>query len=69
MQGLGSGAITLFGSEEQKDSYLPKVGSGENWAFAISEASGGSDVAAMKTTAELRETNTASMAQNLDFQR
>ena len=54
MQGLGSGAITLFGSEEQKDSYLPKVASGERiGAFAISEASGGSDVAAMKTTAEL----------------
>ena len=54
MQGLGSGAITLFGSEEQKDSYLPKVASGERiGAFAISEAGGGSDVAAMKTTAEL----------------
>ena len=54
MQGLGSGAITLFGSEEQKDSYLPTVASGERiGAFAISEASGGSDVAAMKTTAEL----------------
>ena len=54
MQGLGSGAITLFGSEEQKVSYLPKVASGERiGAFAISEASGGSDVAAMKTTAEL----------------
>ena len=54
MQGLGSGPITLFGSEEQKDSYLPKVASGEKiGAFAISEAGGGSDVAAMKTTAEL----------------
>ena len=54
MQGLGSGAITLFGSEEQKDIYLPKVASGEKiGAFAISEAGGGSDVAAMKTTAEL----------------
>ena len=54
MQGLGSGAITLFGSEEQKDSYLPKVASGKKiGAFAISESGGGSDVAAMKTTAEL----------------
>ncbi len=54
MQGLGSGAITLFGSGEQKDSYLPKVASGEKiGAFAISEFGGGSDVAAMKTTAEL----------------
>jgi len=54
MQGLGSGSITLFGSEEQKQSYLPDVGSGKRIAaFALSEPSGGSDVAAMKATAEL----------------
>jgi acyl-CoA dehydrogenase len=29
MQGLGSGAITLFGTDEQKQTYLPKVAFGE----------------------------------------
>ena len=54
MQGLGSGSITLFGSEEQKQKYLPEVGSGKRIAaFALSEPSSGSDVASMKVTAEL----------------
>jgi acyl-CoA dehydrogenase len=52
MQGLGSGAITLFGSEAQKAAYLPRVGRGEAIAaFAISEVDAGSDVGAMTTTA------------------
>jgi acyl-CoA dehydrogenase len=52
MQGLGSAAITLFGTPEQKLKYLPKVGRGELIpAFAISEADAGSDVGAMTTTA------------------
>src|SRR5207342_204628 len=29
MQGLGTGAITLFGTEEQKRAYLPRAASGE----------------------------------------
>lgn len=54
MQGLGSGAISLFGSDEQRRKYLPRVASGEFIsAFALSEAKAGSDVAAMETTAEL----------------
>ena len=54
MQGLGSGAITLFGSDEQKQSYLVPVAEGKKIAaFAISEPEGGSDVAAMGTTAKL----------------
>ncbi len=54
MQGLGSGAISLHGSEELKRRYLPRVASGE-WiaAFALSEPEAGSDVAAMTTTARL----------------
>lgn len=54
MQGLGSGAITLYGSEDLKQTYLPKVAEGE-WiaAFALSEPEAGSDVAAMTTTATL----------------
>ncbi len=52
MQGLGSAAITLFGNEQQKSAYLPRVGSGEAIAaFAISEADAGSDVGAMTTRA------------------
>ncbi len=54
MQGLGSGAITLYGSDELKQRYLPKVAAGE-WiaAFALSEPEAGSDVAAMTTSAAL----------------
>ena len=52
MQGLGSAPITLFGSEELKRKYLPKVAAGEAIAaFAISEAEAGSDLRAMQTTA------------------
>jgi len=54
MQGLGSGAITLFGSEENKQEYLTRVGRGEAIAaFALSEPDAGSDVAAMACAATL----------------
>ncbi|MCZ6604939.1 MAG: acyl-CoA dehydrogenase family protein [Alphaproteobacteria bacterium] len=52
MQGLGTGSITLFGTEAQKERYLPGVAKGEKIAaFAISEAQAGSDPAAMIMTA------------------
>jgi acyl-CoA dehydrogenase len=52
LQGLGAGPITLFGSDELKARYLPRVASGEAIAaFAISEADAGSDVGAMQTAA------------------
>jgi acyl-CoA dehydrogenase len=52
MQGLGSGAITLFGSEENRRDYLPRVGRGEAiCAFALSEPDAGSDVAALSCAA------------------
>jgi acyl-CoA dehydrogenase len=52
MQGLGTGSITLFGSDDLKARYLPRVGRGETLAaFALSEPEAGSDVAAMSTTA------------------
>lgn len=55
MQGLGSGAISLFGSEEQKEHYLPRVADGSAVAaFALSEPHSGSDVAAMSTMATLK---------------
>ncbi len=53
MQGLGSGPISLFGTEEQRAAYLPAVARGEKIAaFALSEKEAGSDVAALATTAE-----------------
>jgi len=53
MQGLGTGPITLFGSEAMKARYLPPVARGEAIAaFALSEPEAGSDVAAMSTTAK-----------------
>jgi acyl-CoA dehydrogenase len=52
MQGLGSGPISLFGSETLKQKYLPKVARGTMLAaFALSEPDAGSDVAAMTTRA------------------
>lgn len=56
MQGLGSGAISLQGSPEQKEKYLGKVAKGQAIAaFALSEPDAGSDVAAMACTATLSE--------------
>ncbi|GAA4130798.1 acyl-CoA dehydrogenase family protein [Aminobacter aganoensis] len=52
MQGLGTGAISLSGSDELKQAILPKVARGELIsAFALTEPEAGSDVAAMSTTA------------------
>ena len=52
LQGLGSGPLSLFGSEAQRRAWLPRVAAGEAIpAFALSEADAGSDVAAMSTTA------------------
>jgi acyl-CoA dehydrogenase len=53
MQGLGSGAISLFGSAANKAAYLPRVARGDAIAaFALSEPQAGSDVAAMQCAAE-----------------
>ncbi len=53
MQGLGSGTISLFGSEAQKQAWLPAVASGEKIAaFALTEPTSGSDVASMETRAD-----------------
>ena len=54
MQGLGSGAISLFGTDAQRQKYLPAVAAGGAIAaFALSEAEAGSDVAAIATSAKL----------------
>jgi acyl-CoA dehydrogenase len=52
MQGLGSGAITLFGTAELQRRFLPGVVDGRLIAaFALSEREAGSDVAAIETRA------------------
>jgi alkylation response protein AidB-like acyl-CoA dehydrogenase len=52
VQELGTLPIQLFGSEEQKQAWLPRCASGE-WspAFCLSEPEAGSDPASMRTTA------------------
>lgn len=52
MQGLGTGAITLFGTADQKAAWLPKTRAGTAMsAFALTEPGSGSDVAANTMTA------------------
>ena len=52
MQGLGSGAISLFGTIEQKLEWLPRVASGNAIAaFAMTEPECGSDAANIATSA------------------
>ena len=54
MQGLGSGAISIAGSDALRLRYLPRVATGEAIAaFALSEPDAGSDVAAMSCEATL----------------
>ena len=54
MQGLGSGAISLAGTAEQKARWLPQVAAGQAiCAFALSEPDAGSDVAAMQCSARV----------------
>ena len=54
MQGLGTGAISLFGTEVQKAEWLPLVRSGQVIsAFALTEPQSGSDVANSTMTATL----------------
>ena len=54
MQGLGTGAITLFGTQAQKDAWLTKSRSGHAISgFALTEPRSGSDVANSTMTATL----------------
>jgi acyl-CoA dehydrogenase len=52
MQGLGTGAISLFGTSAQRQEWLPLTRSGRAIAaFAMTEPASGSDVASITTTA------------------
>ena len=54
MQGLGSGAISLQGTPQQKERYLSRVARGEAIAaFALSEPDAGSDVANLQCAAHV----------------
>jgi acyl-CoA dehydrogenase len=54
MQGLGSGAISLQGTPQQKERYLGRVAEGEAIAaFALSEPDAGSDVANLQCAAHV----------------
>ena len=49
---LGTYPILLFGSDEQKERYLPTIAQGKSLvAFALTEANAGSDAAGVQTTA------------------
>jgi acyl-CoA dehydrogenase len=53
MQGLGTGPVTLFGTDEQKRKWLPSIAEGKAIsAFALSEPEAGSDVAALACAAK-----------------
>lgn len=53
---LGAGPLYYYGTEEQKQKYLPNLCIGEGlWAFGLTEAEAGSDAQASKTTARLDE--------------
>src|SRR4030042_2601516 len=50
--GLGSLPIMLYGTEEQKNKYLPEIADGKKLAaFALTESAAGSDASAIRTTA------------------
>lgn len=54
-QSIGMKALLLFGTDEQKSKYLPRLATGEMVAaFALTEPGAGSDAAAIQTRAEPR---------------
>lgn len=54
--GIGSLPILYFGTEEQKQKYVPKLASGEmKGAYALTEPNSGSDALSAKTTAKLSD--------------
>ena len=54
MQGLGTGALSLFGNEKQQSEWLPRTRAGQALAaFALTEPQSGSDVANSTMTARL----------------
>ena len=53
---LGTGTMYRFGNEEQKQRFIPSLASGKSVAaWALTEPGGGSDAAALQTSAEQRD--------------
>lgn len=53
---LGTMPFVMFGSDQQKQQYIPPLASGETlWAFGLTEPQAGSDAGATRTRAELRD--------------
>jgi acyl-CoA dehydrogenase len=71
MQGLGTGAITLFGTDAETAEWLPKTRAGKAIsAFALTEPASGSDVANMAMTATRDgDDYVLERRKDLDFQR
>ena len=54
--GIGTLPILYYGTEEQKQKYLPKIASGKiKTAYCLTEPTSGSDALSAKTTAKLSE--------------
>ncbi|MBP1930606.1 acyl-CoA dehydrogenase family protein [Ammoniphilus resinae] len=57
--GIGTLPIVLFGTEDQKQKYLPYLATGKKFAaYCLTEPSSGSDALGAKTVAELNEAGT-----------
>ena len=55
-QSIGFKALLMFGTEEQKKKYLPRLATGQLFAcYCLTEPGSGSDAASIKTRAELSE--------------
>ena len=53
-QAIGFKGILLYGTDEQKRKYLPKVATGEQWAaYCLTEPTSGSDADSIRSKAEL----------------
>ena len=53
---LGIGPLYYYGTEEQKQKYLPRLCSGQNlWGFGLTEPDAGSDAGGSKTSAVLKD--------------
>jgi butyryl-CoA dehydrogenase len=53
---LGCSPIAAYGTQEQKERYLPKCATGENlWAFGLTEEGAGTDAGGTRTTAKLED--------------
>jgi len=54
--GIGAGALIRYGTDAQRQEWLPRIATGEvTTAFALTEPGAGSDTSAMRTRATLKE--------------